>query len=98
MKSWSVRPSSWSDSYRRFDIKWAALQHDKYAGHTTAKKPLYPSAFNGFMVGWGGVIWGRFGGVRRSEPVGGSKVPSTFVLQTAAAARCMQGITYIRAK
>jgi hypothetical protein len=42
------------------------------------------------------VKWGRFWGVRRPEPVGGSKVPSTFVLQSTAAARCLRSIPPVR--
>ena len=40
--------------------------------------------------------WGRFWGVRRPEPVGGSKVPSTFVLQSTAPARCLRSIPPVR--
>jgi len=57
---------------------------NKYVRHSAAENPLHPSTFNGYTTGSGGVSWGRFGrfgGGRRRKPVGGSKVPSTFVRQ-----------------
>lgn len=43
------------------------IKNEKYINsnlstrHITAKNPLYPSAFNGFTAGWGGVKRGGFG-------------------------------------